>query len=85
MEKKFFIRVENIVGKGEIARYEQFVLFPQCFQKTRETHVCLFGKGLIQIVLSQGREKSALCGGGLTLQMADENSYAGWFVGCSRI
>ena len=23
--------VENIVGKGEIARYEQFLLFPQCF------------------------------------------------------
>ena len=27
------IRVENIVGKGEIARFEQFLLFPQCFQK----------------------------------------------------
>ena len=25
--------VENIVGEGEIARYEQFLLFPQCFQK----------------------------------------------------
>ena len=25
--------VENIAGKGEIARYEQFLLFPQCFQK----------------------------------------------------
>ena len=25
--------VENIVGKAEIARYEQFLLFPQCFQK----------------------------------------------------
>ena len=24
--------VENIVGKGEIARYEQFLRFPQCFQ-----------------------------------------------------
>ena len=24
--------VEN-VGKGEIARYEQFLLFPKCFQK----------------------------------------------------
>ena len=23
---------ENIVGKGEIAGYEQFLLFPQCFQ-----------------------------------------------------
>ena len=24
---------ENIVEKGEIARYEQFFLFPHCFQK----------------------------------------------------
>ena len=24
--------VENTVGKGGIARYEQFLLFPQCFQ-----------------------------------------------------
>ena len=33
-DKKFSKRVENTVGKGEIARYEQFLLFPQCFQKT---------------------------------------------------
>ena len=26
--------VENTVGKGEIAHYERFLLFPQCFQKT---------------------------------------------------
>ena len=25
---------ENAVGKGEIAHYEQFLLFPQCFQRT---------------------------------------------------
>ena len=31
--KKLSERVENTVGKGEIARYEQFLLFPQCFQK----------------------------------------------------
>ena len=31
--RKFFKRVENTVGKGEIAHYEQFLLFPQCFQK----------------------------------------------------
>ena len=37
--------VENAVGKGEIARYEQFLLFPQCFQKTRKNQG-LFGKGL---------------------------------------
>ena len=32
--RKFFKRVEKTVGKGEIAHYEQFLLFPQCFQKT---------------------------------------------------
>ena len=26
-------RVENIVGKGENAGYQYFLLFPQCFQK----------------------------------------------------
>ena len=31
---KFSKQVENTVGKGEIARDEQFLLFPQCFQKT---------------------------------------------------
>ena len=31
--RKFSKRVEDTVGKGEIARYEQFLLFPQCFQK----------------------------------------------------
>ena len=31
--RKFSKWVENTVGKGEIARYEKFLLFPQCFQK----------------------------------------------------
>ena len=31
--RKFFKWVENTVGKGEIACYEQFLLFPQCLQK----------------------------------------------------
>ena len=31
--RKFSKRVENTVVKGEIACYEQFLLFPQCFQK----------------------------------------------------
>ena len=30
---KFFKRVENTVGKGEIACYKQLLLFPQCFQR----------------------------------------------------
>ena len=32
--RKFSKRVENTVGEGEIAHYEQFHLFPWCFQKT---------------------------------------------------
>ena len=32
--KKFSKRVENTVGKGEIASYQQILLFTQCFQKT---------------------------------------------------
>ena len=31
--RKVSKRVENTVGKGEIARYEQFLLFPKSFQK----------------------------------------------------
>ena len=46
---KFTKRVENTVGKGEIARYEQFLLFPWCFQKTCTTsrkNQGLFWKGI---------------------------------------
>ena len=28
-----FDREENVVGKGENAGYQRFLLFPQCFQK----------------------------------------------------
>ena len=31
---KLFKWVENTVGKGEIACYEQFLLYLHCFQKT---------------------------------------------------
>ena len=31
--RKFFKRVENTLAKEEIAHYEQFLLFPKCFQK----------------------------------------------------
>ena len=48
-DKKLSKRGENAVGKGEIVRYEQFLLFPLCFQKTCncrhvKTRACL-GKG----------------------------------------
>ena len=32
----FHVSFENTVGKGEIARYEQFLLFPQCFLPFRK-------------------------------------------------
>ena len=32
-EHNYLLLAENIVGKEEIARHEQFLLFPQCFQK----------------------------------------------------
>ena len=32
--KKLSKKEENTEGKGEIAHYEQFLLFLQCFQKT---------------------------------------------------
>ena len=31
--RKLSKRLENTVGKGEIAHYKEFLLFPQCFQK----------------------------------------------------
>ena len=39
-------RVENAVGIGELDHYKQFLLFPQCFQKTLycrhvKTRACL--------------------------------------------
>ena len=42
--------VENTMGKGEIARYEQFLLFPSVFKR----------------LVSLGRQKVSLCGNGLT-------------------
>ena len=54
--RKFSKRVENTVGKGEIARYEQFLLFPQCFLKAW--------------LVSQGRQKVSLCGNGLNHSQA---------------
>ena len=47
-------RVENTVGKGEIARYEQFLLFSQCFQKAcfpGAQKVSLIGNGLNVILV----------------------------------
>ena len=49
------------MGKGEIARYEQFLLFPQCFQKA-----CFPGvsKGVIVWEWVNYLEDVDFCGGG---------------------
>ena len=51
--RKFSKWVDNTVGKGEIARYEQFLLFSLCFKRlvlqTRQNQG-LFGKGLSAIL-----------------------------------
>ena len=49
MEESSLKGAEDTVGKGEIAHYEQFLLFPQCFHKAVccihvKTWACL-GKG----------------------------------------
>ena len=36
--RKYSKQVENAVRKGEIARIEQFLLFPHCFQKSCTAH-----------------------------------------------
>ena len=33
-DRNLFKRVQKTVGKREIARYKQFLLFPRCIQKT---------------------------------------------------
>ena len=54
--RKISKRVENTVGKGEIARYEQFLLFPQCFQKA-----CFPGASKGVIVWEWVKMSSAIC------------------------
>ena len=52
---KFSKRVENTVGKAEIARDEQFLLYPQCFKRPilqTLKNQGLFGKGLKGYVTS---------------------------------
>ena len=52
-DRKFSKRVEYTAGKREIARYEQFLVFPQCFIRfvlqTRKNQG-LFGKGMMWFI-----------------------------------
>ena len=60
---------ENILGKGEIARHEQFLLFPQCFQLNQVTvypFVHIFD--IIPLFAAELEElKIGISGKGLTL------------------
>ena len=55
-DRKLSKQVENTVGKGEIACYEQFLLFPQCFQKA-----CFPGASKVVIVWERVKMSSAIC------------------------
>ena len=53
--RKLSKQVENTVGKREIARYEQFLLFPQCFQEAcfpGRQKVLLYGNGLMFLIIN---------------------------------
>ena len=52
--RKFSKRIENSVGKGETAHYQQFLHFLKCFKRlARQTckNQGLFGKGLKLLIL----------------------------------
>ena len=44
-DRKFSKRVGNTVGKGEIARYKHFLLFPQYFHSRHVKIMACLGKG----------------------------------------
>ena len=54
---------ENTVGKGEIARNEQFLLFPQCFLRPilqTGKNQGLFGKGLSRLAVRETQKNKQL-------------------------
>ena len=50
-KRTFFDRVKNIVGKGENAGYQHFLLFPKCFKKLSLSGL-LKNSGLCDLELS---------------------------------
>ena len=58
-------QVESTVGKGEIARYEQFLLFPQCFQMACYEQFLLFPQ-CFQMACFPGASKGVIVWYGLT-------------------
>ena len=65
--RKLFKRVENTVGKGEIAHYEHFLLFPFQNMFAKLLFVKKHGSGdrgysVFKRLGSQGHQKVSLCG-----------------------
>ena len=52
---------ENTVGKGEIARNEQFLLFPQCFSTHLESFLPFFSNLKLLSAISFSMEESKIC------------------------
>ena len=70
--RKFSKWVENTVGKGEIARYEQFLLFPQCFQKAYfpgESKGVIVLEWVKWVEITVGKRQTARCLFPLCFQM----------------
>ena len=47
-------KVENIVAKGEVAHYEQFLFLPQCVLRLYVAYASVDGKGLDELNDLQG-------------------------------
>ena len=58
--KEFYKWVQNAEGKGEIARYEQFLLFPQCFLKTCRPTADTLRPGLVWERVNNPEKKKKL-------------------------
>ena len=52
--------IENIVAKGEVASFEQFLLLPQCFKMTSAAKSSMCGKGFIN-TLPDTDELASVC------------------------
>ena len=68
---------ENIVGKEEIARNEQFLLFPQCFLLNQKIVSPFFNVfDIISLFAAEMEEpKIGICGKGLTLYQTISSTF----------
>ena len=55
------VSLENTVAKGEIARNEQFLLFPQCFSTRLDHFLPLLSNMKLSSANSFGLEESKIC------------------------